>query len=318
MTELPENDQSLLWWPLPNRFDKTTGNTHLSRRQARNWGLVLEARGIVSQTEKTGWYWQILVPAKQYDQAINELIHYEQENRGWPPPPPPATELIDNRFSTLCVLIAIGMFHNITLQHVSLAGHVPVDWSELGNAHAGKIMAGEWWRLVTALTLHADGLHLMGNLIIGGVFVVRLCRDLGAGLGWSLLLATGIGGNLINAWLQSPRHHAVGASTAIFGAVGLLGAVSMIRYRQNLRLRRRWAIPVAGALGLLAMLGAGGENTDLGAHLWGFLAGTLLGLLTAWLLERHGRPGTFLNLLLVSGTVSVVLGSWWAALNWGS
>ena len=88
-------------------------------------------------------------------------------------------------------------------------------------------------RLVTALTLHADWQHLLGNLLIGGIFISRLCRDLRSGPAWLLLLASGALGNLANAWLQNPAHRAVGASTAIFGAVGMLATISMVRSRHS-------------------------------------------------------------------------------------
>jgi membrane associated rhomboid family serine protease len=215
-------------------------------------------------------------------------------------------------------LIAIGVFYNLTLHNINLAGHHPVNWNAIGNAHAGKIMSGQWWRLVTALTLHADWQHLLGNLVIGGVFISRLCRDLRSGPAWLLLLMAGALGNLVNAWLQNPAHRAVGASTAIFGAVGLLAAISMVRYRQNLRLRRRWTLPVAAALALLAMLGAGGENTDIGAHLFGFLFGLPLGLGAELAVERWGRPGRRANGLLALAAIGIVVSAWWSALLWGS
>jgi membrane associated rhomboid family serine protease len=245
------------------------------------------------------------------------LRQYERENHGWPPPRPQTTPLVDNRTTTLWVLIAIGVFYNLTLQDINLAGHNPVDWNRLGNADAGKIIAGQWWRVATALTLHSDWQHLLGNLAIGGLFISRLCRDLRSGLAWLLLLATGMLGNLVNAWLQNPAHRAVGASTAVFGAVGLLAAISMVRYRHSLRSYRRWALPVAAAIGLLAMLGAGGENTDLGAHLFGFLFGFPLGFGTELVIERRGRPSRKVNALLATTAAGVVIYAWWMALMAG-
>jgi membrane associated rhomboid family serine protease len=131
------------------------------------------------------------------------------------------------------------------------------------------------------------------------------------------MLASGLLGNLLNAWLQHPDHRAVGASTAIFGAVGLLAAISMARYRHNLRARRRWTLPVAAALGLLAMLGVGGENTDLGAHLFGFLFGLPLGFAAELAVERLGRPGNVWNAVLAAAAVGIVISAWWSALLWG-
>jgi membrane associated rhomboid family serine protease len=305
------------WRPLPSRLDDASAVT-LSKRQMRRWSLVLEAREIPWRAERKGFGWQLLVPRESLVRAGRELRQYEKENRGWPPPPPEASPLVDNRTTTLWVLIAIGVFYNVTLHHIDLAGHTPVHWKALGNAHAGKILDGQWWRAVTALTLHADWQHLLGNLLIGGLFISRLCRDLRSGPAWLLLLAAGTFGNLFNAWVQNPMHRAVGASTAIFGAVGILAAISMVRYRHNLRPRRRWPLPVAAALGLLAMLGAGGENTDLGAHLFGFLFGLPLGFAAELAVERWGRPGWKWSLIQSACAVAIVVGAWSLALLWGS
>lgn len=301
------------WQPLPSRLEGFA-TTPLSWRQMRNWSLVLEARHIPWRAERRGFGWQLLVPAGDLARGLQELRQYERENHGWPPPPPQGAPLIDNRTTTIWILVAIGAFYNLTLHDINLAGHHPVDWAALGNADAGKIVAGQWWRLATALTLHADWQHLLGNLVIGGFFISRLCRDLRSGPAWLLLLATGMLGNLVNAWLQNPAHRAVGASTAVFGAVGLLAAISMVRYRHSLRPQRRWTLPVAAALGLLAMLGAGGENTDLGAHLFGFLFGLPLGFGAELVIEHRGRPGKAVNTLLAVAAAGIITSAWWMAL----
>ncbi len=306
------------WRSLPARLDRPEIPGGLSRRQIQAWTLVLRARLIPCRAERHGLRWQLLVPATNFDHAIRELHQFEMENLDWPPPIPQVQPTSDNLFSTLWVLIGLAMFHNVSLGRLDLLGFAPVDWHALGNAHAGRILDGEWWRLITALTLHSGWLHLTSNLLIGGIFVVRLCRDLGSGLGWGLLLASGTCGNLLNAWVQSPDHRAVGASTAIFGAVGLLAAISLVRYRRNLRPQRRWTLPVAAALGLLAMLGAGGERTDLGAHLFGFLSGLGLGVAAEYLVEYYKRPSKLMNALLSLISLLMVIGAWHAALRFGS
>lgn len=320
MPSAPEHHRSASptdeWRPLPAALGEA-GETRLTKRRLRSWSLTLEARRLTWRSERDGFGWRLLVPADLFDRALAELRQYESENHGWPPPPPQDVPLTENRTATLWVLIAIGLFYNLTWQQINLAGHRPVDWTALGNAHAGRIMAGEWWRTITALTLHADWQHLLSNLLIGGVFISRLCRDLRSGLAWLLLLTAGAGGNLLNAWLQSPEHRSVGASTAIFGAVGILAAISMVRYRSSLRSQRRWLLPVAGGLGLLAMLGAGGDNTDLGAHLFGFLFGLPIGLAAELVVEHRGRPGPGMNLLLACFSVAMVGASWWVALACG-
>jgi len=299
--------------PAPEEAWRPLNDRPLSSRRLRAWALALEARRIPCRAEADGAGWRLLVPPKLLEPALDELRQLETENRGWPPPLAPAPPQADNHLTTWSVLLLLGIFHNLTQLDLDLFGLSAADWIGRGSADAGAIRAGQWWRAVTALTLHADGLHLLGNLLIGGVFILLLCRALGSGLAWSLLLASGVLGNLLNAWLQAPQHRSVGASTAVFGAVGLLAAVDLLRDRR--RLRRRWYLPLAAALALLALLGSGGENTDLGAHLLGFAAGILLGLPAGRLLGRHGRPGPRLNALLALAGLGLVVGAWWAALS---
>jgi len=284
----------------------------LSKPQARLWALVLDARTVPCLLENRDDGMHLRVPPEQYERAIHELRSYVRENEHWPPLTPPARPLFENTLATLSVLILLATFHNLTRIETSLTGISMPDWIDLGNAQAGGILDGQWWRLVTALTLHADWAHLSSNLAIGGIFVYFLCRELGSGLAWILLLSAGVLGNLVNAWVQSPGHSSVGASTAVFGAVGILAAISLVRYRHQLQ--HRWPVPVAAALALLALLGTEGKNTDLGAHLFGFVYGGFLGLITESLIVRRGCPGPVLNVLLALISVAVVVGAWWAAL----
>jgi membrane associated rhomboid family serine protease len=279
------------------------------------WALVLEARYLPCRIESGINGWNLLVPARCLDVSRYELRLFEEENRDWPPQPPTATPITENTLATLSVLILLATFHNLTRLDPALPGYFPPDWIAIGNAHAARILEGQWWRLITPLTLHADGLHLFSNLAIGGLFIVFLCRELGSGLAWSLLLGSGVLGNLANACLQQPDHRSVGASTLVFGAVGILAALTPVRYRGQLQ--KRWPLPFAAALALLALLGTEGQQTDLGAHLFGFAFGILLGLATEKLLERHGRPGRWLNALLASICVLLVGAAWSAALYYG-
>lgn len=285
----------------------------LSEQRSHLWALVLESRFVPCRVERWGVGWHLLVPAEHFAAARKELRLFEEENQNWPPPAPSAGFREDNTLATLSVLILLATFHNFTQLDISLPGHDQLDWTALGMANAAKIMDGQWWRTVTALTLHANGLHLLGNLAIGGVLVVGLCRELGSGLAWSLLLGAGILGNLVNAWLQPPTHSSVGASTAVFGAVGILCAIAIVRNR--LHPRRRWALPFAAALALLALLGTEGKQTDLGAHLFGCIFGMVLGLVAASLVEQRGLPGRRLNTLLALTCAGAVVLAWWAALT---
>jgi membrane associated rhomboid family serine protease len=274
MDEQKIDIDQLDWVPIPAELKQGLTRRALSKRKHRNWELVLAARHIPYRAETVDGHRQLLVPSDSFQHACNELTQFERENRHWPPPPPQERPFFENRVSTIWVLIALAVFHIITTNRLTLFQNMPLDWTALGNADAGKILDGQWWRLLTALTLHSDELHLLGNIAVGGLFMLRLCQLLGSGPAWLMVLVSGAGGNLINALVQDASHRSIGASTAVFGAIGLLAMINLIHYRRSLW--RRWFLPLAAALALLGLLGTSGENTDILAHLFGFLCGALL------------------------------------------
>lgn len=313
---MEDNDihiEQLEWVAIPPELRAGLSLQPLSKKMQKNWALVLHARSIPCKTAQTEIGRQLLVPADHFRQACDELKKYEQENRNWPPPLPPDRKLHQNTASTLWVFILLALFHNLTVQGYNPLGHHKLNWVEHGAAQAGTILDGEWWRLVTALTLHSGPLHLVGNIIAGAIFCTRLCWILGSGWAWFLILLSGVCGNLINTLVQSPNHSSIGASTAVFAAVGLLATLNMLHFRQSLW--RRWPLPVAAALGLLALLGTGGENTDVGAHLFGFAAGTVIAALTHLLFAKTDLPKKRLNDLFAILTPLLVLLAWWMAIS---
>jgi membrane associated rhomboid family serine protease len=281
----------------------------LSREVAEEWALVLLSAGVSVRVRGSQEGFSLDVAPELCERAEAILAAYELENEGAEESgaAPVAAGLHGN--SGLALAVALIVFHLVTgPRDPSLA------WFEWGSADAERILAGELWRPITALTLHADFAHVLGNALIGGFFVAALCGSVGPGVGFAALLAAGAGGNLLNAFVRSSGHVGVGASTAVFGAVGLLVGLGVAR-RQRLGFasRRAWA-PVAAGLGILAMLGAGGGRTDLWAHLFGLLTGAAIGLLASRLLLRP--PGAWLQGSLGILAAALLLGSWWVAL-WG-
>jgi membrane associated rhomboid family serine protease len=291
---------------IENRFSQRNDESLM-----RRWALVLTARFIPCRIEHEQSDWQLLLPADLLLKAVDELRIFEEKNRNWPPATPPYRPVTDNSLATLSVLFLLATFHNITRLNSSFFDHTPPDWLYLGSAKVHLIHYGEWWRLITALTLHADWLHLFSNLTIGGFFVLLLCREYGSGLGWTLLLVAGALGNWANAQVQLPTHSSIGASTAVFAAVGALTAINLVRHR--LDRRGQWKLIVVGALALLALLGTEGKNTDLGAHLFGFLFGVGLGIFAELQVARRGSPGSILNRILALLSGLLVTGAWAAA-----
>src|SRR5262249_61517564 len=83
-----------------------------------------------------------------------------------------------------------------------------------GSADSERIVAGEPWRTVTALTLHADLSHLVANVTAGALLATAVCRIVGGGLGAALIVLAGAAGNGLNPLLPGPPHRSIGASTA--------------------------------------------------------------------------------------------------------
>jgi membrane associated rhomboid family serine protease len=182
-------------------------------------------------------------------------------------------------------------------------------WFIAGASDAGRVLAGEWWRAITALTLHADSNHVLSNIAIGTIVVTMVMRRTGVGLGAALVVLAGALGNVVNAWAYGSHHNSIGFSTAVFGAIGILGAltyVGAVRDRSTLRGRPAWTA-IAGALALLAMLGAS-ERSDMLAHLFGTATGIAVGLAIA---AVGWRPRTWMGQAAVGiATLGAVIGAW--------
>jgi rhomboid protease GluP len=145
----------------------------------------------------------------------------------------------------------------------------------VGALSRDAVLAGEWWRLVTAIFLHGGLEHVVGNAV--ALFVLGMVCEHAFGRAQFVVLfvATGIAGSVVSM-LTSPGP-SVGASGAIFG---LQGAAILLfrRHRERLLVRDRriglvlivWAFYTI-AQGFLT------PYVDNGAHLGGFVAGLLLG-----------------------------------------
>jgi membrane associated rhomboid family serine protease len=204
-----------------------------------------------------------------------------------------------------CYAIIISGIHYFRLQ-------LPDDWLSAGRMNAGAVCSGDWWRTVTALTLHVDMYHLLGNLVYGSLFGLFAGRLFGSGVAWFIILIAGALGNGLNAWIQPPAHNAVGASTAIFSCLGILAASAWaLRYATELHWARRWAPVLAGVV-LLSFTGLGGERTDVLAHITGFVVGLVAGALCARI-ARLPIIGIAAQLACGTCTALAIIAAWWAA-----
>jgi len=238
---------------------------NLDATQTNTYGLVLAAAGILHQTRKEGSGWQIWVEETDEAAALDHIRQYEAENRPRLQERAPAAAKIQFGDS---VIVAATLW----VIHIAV-GNKQGTFVPLYGASADKIMAGEVYRTATALLLHADAVHLVGNMAAIILFGAVVCAVNGFGAGWLMILLSGIFGNYFNAYLHQTGHTAIGASTAVFGAVGLLAADQFWRKIRYPGQRFKAWLPLAGGLALLAMLGSGAGRVDVMAHLFGFACG---------------------------------------------
>ncbi len=186
------------------------------------------------------------------------------------------------------------------------------DWYQLGRVDGTLLREGEWWRPITALTLHSGLRHLAGNIIFGTLFGLFAGRLLGSGLAWFAIVVSGAMGNVLNTLLLESSHRSIGASTAVFAALGLVAGYV---WRAKLMSQERWPYrvgPIVGGFALLMYTGTGDANTDIGAHLMGFLCGFSSGML---LTLATIRPGDIRwQRFSAAAALILVCGSWLVAL----
>lgn len=234
--------------------------------------LVLNAVGIHHSLDRQ--HSTLIVPAPYAKAAELQLSLYFKENKGWPQRPEPVKiHSSTEKPPTILMIGGLAIFYLVTGPWQD-----QVFWFQSGAVNSRAILEqGEWWRLITALTLHADQVHLLGNCVIGGFLVHMLCKTIGPGLGWLSLIICGALGNFLNIMLRDQVHLSVGFSTSIFAAIGLFSGLQILARKKTQV--REILIPLGAGAGLLAMLGTEGERTDLGAHFFGFACGLIFGFL---------------------------------------
>lgn len=250
---------------------------------------MLYAVGIASAIARDGDDYVLLVDQEDAPAAAGHLRLYEQERlqKASVPPPPPKLHPHALKGSVAYALVLYVVAYAVT------NGVWRLDAFDVGELNAGLVQHGQWWRVWTALTLHLGILHLVSNTAFGMWFGYLASRLIGVGNAW-LLIVLGAGfANWVEGYFGPPGHLSVGASTAVFTALGLLSGFSALtRWAYPQRWALRWAPLVAGVV-LLSWTGTGGESidqpgggsagltVDVLAHALGFVVGLGAGAVAA-------------------------------------
>lgn len=274
-----------------------------SRAACSDRALVLASLQIPHQIVDDASSCALIVPADYSAQAADQLMRYDEEN-----PPTQAAER--NKIVYQNAVPGLIGYATVICTVAWLAGisAFTQDWIAAGRVDGALVRAGEWWRTITALTLHSGLRHLVGNLLFGAMFGLFAGRLLGSGVAWLAIVLAGAFGNALNTLLLESAHRSVGASTAVFAALGL---VAGFVWRGKLMSQERWPYrigPIVGGFALLMYTGTGGPNTDVGAHLMGFLCGFAGGTVLTRLQPLIVRPRWQIYSALLA--VSLIVGAW--------
>ncbi|MBU2510594.1 rhomboid family intramembrane serine protease [bacterium] len=245
-----------------------------TRKECKEIELLLLARSVPFTLQNEYWQKLFYIPVRFEGLAKTEVQAFFEENENWPPIQEKSNHYTF-RFSFLTVWIGVclAFFHwNVTRIDTF------TKWYELGKFTADGVLEGDWWRIFTAMTLHVDDAHLLSNLAGLIVFVSGVNYFVGPGFSWFLILLSSALGNYFNALFYQTGHPSVGASTAVFSAVGLMGVFGIRNYYHQRQFKGRYFVPFLAGFGIFAMLGTS-PQTDVTAHLFGFFAGSLLGLI---------------------------------------
>jgi membrane associated rhomboid family serine protease len=165
---------------------------------------------------------------------------------------------------------------------------------------APDVHNGGWWRLVTAMFLHASVLHIAFNMLALYLIGSPVEQYLGRARYLGLYFVSGLAGSA-GALLQTPGV-TVGASGAIFG---ILGAMMIIEWQVTGRLAGQamtWIV-------INLVISFSFSGISWGGHVGGLIGGILITLAYAHWSDRGRAQYGELGLGGIVGLVVVAAGS---------
>lgn len=271
----------------------------------RDWSLVLASQQIPHHFDQSpAGPWYLEVPSQQAALASQQILLYREENPERPVHAPlPPLRLSGQPLWVLLIPI-LG-----TLWQFGHIGH-----ERAGIADAEKIVNGEWWRIFTALTLHADSAHLASNLLSGFLVLALLAVRLPLSrITPALVLAAGLA-NLGVAFAIGSDFRSLGFSTFVFAALGALGTIEWrLRPPEGGSVIRRFA-PWFGVFALAVFMGLG-ENSDIFAHFFGLALGFAAGFVPSRKQLQWGSPPRLGDWTAILGTYAFFGLVWLRALD---
>ncbi len=270
-----------------------------------DWGLVLISQGIEATIDyaEDGAGWGLIVAAQDLEPAVKAIRQYKLENRSWPWQQQVFRPGFVFDWGSLTWVVLTCFFFWLNASRTDL--------QTVGIMDGAAVARGQWWRLFTAIWLHADPAHLAANLSLGVLLLGLAMGRYGTGIGLLAACLAGAGGNLVAWWLGSEPHRSLGASGLVMGCLGLLAAQSFSLWRQSPHARKFILAGLGAGIMLFVLLGVA-PGTDVLAHFGGFVSGLLLGALLSLAPALAQKPTA--NLLSAFLFLVLVVVPWYRAL----
>jgi len=279
-----------------------------SERRALDWSLVLASQGIETLIEHdpvSDRYWLAVSPDDE-QRARNAIQQFRRENRARPwRQTLPGTGLIFDWRSLSWVAALVFLFVVGQTRHP--------EWRDVGLMDNAAVARGEWWRLFTAISLHADAGHLVSNCVTGFLLLGLAMGAFGAGYAVLASYLAGALGNLAGLWFLGARHAGLGASGMVTGALGLLAVQALGTWRRPGGPRQLVLRGLAGGVLLLVLIGTN-PNSDVLAHMAGFVGGCLGGMVLLFMPEA-ARESRWANTLALLTCLTLFAATWHLALR---
>ncbi len=203
-------------------------------------------------------------------------------------------------------------FGGDSLKLVKLGAEFPPLTAGLARWAGGQVVPGhstpELWRLFTPIFLHLGLIHIGFNMYALVILGPPIERAYGRGRFLALYLATGVMGNVASFTFGNPGGVGVGASTAVFGLLGVWLAYNYRRRANAFNEANMRAALITLVLNLVLNLSLS-NFIDWRGHLGGFVAGAILGYTAEGIgrgsFERASRVLGFVAVLAVGGLLVV-------------
>ncbi|MCI1722380.1 MAG: rhomboid family intramembrane serine protease [Lachnospiraceae bacterium] len=148
-----------------------------------------------------------------------------------------------------------------------------------GAFYTPYVQQGEYWRLFTAMFLHAGIQHLLNNMLLLVALGITLEPLIGHVRFLAVYLLGGLAGNLASFYFYAKNGEAVisvGASGAVFA---VMGALIWVIIRNKGRVKNLSLMQMAVMLALSLYFGLVAANVANTAHIGGLIAGFILSMI---------------------------------------